>query len=382
MNPIYFDNAATTPILPEVVARMHEVLSAHFGNPSSVHGTGREAKAIVETARKTIAKELNVKPAEIIFTSGGTEGDNMILTSAVQSLGVKTIITSPIEHHAVLHAVEHLQQTFGVQVWYVGVKPSGEIDYNDLVRLLQQDDSKKLVSLMHINNELGTFIDLHRVANLCKDNNALFHSDTVQSVGHYRLDLSETPIDFLVAAAHKFHGPKGVGFVFVRKSSGLAPMIHGGAQERGLRAGTESVHNIAGMEEAFVQAYKNMDEDRAYITDLKSYALKALQKAFPDAYFNGCCANMDQSTYTIINVRLPIPEDKAALLGFSLDLQGIACSKGSACQSGSESGSHVLEHILDEEQQAMPSIRISFSKFNTQKEVDRLVEVLLEYANS
>lgn len=382
MNPIYFDNAATTPILPEVVDRMHEVLSAQFGNPSSVHGTGREAKAIVETARKTIAKELNVKPAEIIFTSGGTEGDNMILTSAVQSLGVKTIITSPIEHHAVLHAVEHLQQTFGVQVWYVGVKPSGEIDYNDLVRLLQQDDSKKLVSLMHINNELGTFIDLHRVANLCKDNNALFHSDTVQSVGHYRLDLSETPIDFLVAAAHKFHGPKGVGFVFVRKSSGLAPMIHGGAQERGLRAGTESVHNIAGMEEAFVQAYKNMDEDRAYITDLKSYALKALQKAFPDAYFNGCCANMDQSTYTIINVRLPIPLDKAALLGFSLDLQGIACSKGSACQSGSELGSHVLEHILDEEQQAMPSIRISFSKFNTQKEVDRLVEVLLEYANS
>lgn len=382
MNPIYFDNAATTPILPEVVDRMHEVLSAQFGNPSSVHGTGREAKAIVETARKTIAKELNIKPAEIIFTSGGTEGDNMILISAVQSLGVKTIITSPIEHHAVLHAVEHLQQTFGVQVWYVGVKPSGEIDYNDLVRLLQQDDSKKLVSLMHINNELGTFIDLHRVANLCKDNNALFHSDTVQSVGHYRLDLSETPIDFLVAAAHKFHGPKGVGFVFVRKSSGLAPMIHGGAQERGLRAGTESVHNIAGMEEAFVQAYKNMDEDRAYITDLKSYALKALQKAFPDAYFNGCCADMDQSTYTIINVRLPIPLDKAALLGFSLDLQGIACSKGSACQSGSESGSHVLEHILDEEQQAMPSIRISFSKFNTQNEVDRLVEVLLEYANS
>ncbi|MGB0260579.1 MAG: cysteine desulfurase family protein [Flavobacteriaceae bacterium] len=382
MNPIYFDNAATTPILPEVVARMQKVLSAQFGNPSSVHGTGREAKAIVETARKTIAKELNVKPAEIIFTSGGTEGDNMILTSAVQSLGVKTIITSPIEHHAVLHAVEHLQQTFGVQVWYVGIKPSGEIDYDDLVRLLQQDDSKKLVSLMHINNELGTFIDLHRVANLCKDNNALFHSDTVQSVGHYRLDLSEIPIDFLVAAAHKFHGPKGVGFVFVRKSSGLAPMIHGGAQERGLRAGTESVHNIAGMEEAFMQAYKNMDEDQAYISDLKSYALKALQKAFPDAHFNGCCADLNQSTYTIINVRLPIPEDKATLLGFSLDLQGIACSKGSACQSGSESGSHVLEHILDEEQQAMPSVRISFSKLNTQKEVDRLVEVLLEYANS
>ena len=382
MNPIYFDNAATTPILPEVVARMQKVLSAQFGNPSSVHGTGREAKAIVETARKTIAKELNVKPAEIIFTSGGTEGDNMILTSAVQSLGVKTIITSPIEHHAVLHAVEHLQQTFGVQVWYVGIKPSGEIDYDDLVRLLQQDDSKKLVSLMHINNELGTFIDLHRVANLCKDNNALFHSDTVQSVGHYRLDLSEIPIDFLVAAAHKFHGPKGVGFVFVRKSSDLAPMIHGGAQERGLRAGTESVHNIAGMEEAFMQAYKNMDEDQAYISDLKSYALKALQKAFPDAHFNGCCADLNQSTYTIINVRLPIPEDKATLLGFSLDLQGIACSKGSACQSGSESGSHVLEHILDEEQQAMPSVRISFSKLNTQKEVDRLVEVLLEYANS
>lgn len=382
MNTIYFDNAATTPILPEVVARMHTVLSDQFGNPSSVHGTGREAKAIVETARKTIAKELNAKPAEIIFTSGGTEGDNMILTSAVQSLGVKTIITSPIEHHAVLHAVEHLEKTFGVQVCYVGIKSNGDVDYDDLLRLLQRDNSKKLVSLMHIHNELGTFIDLKRVAEMCKENNTLFHSDTVQSVGHYRLDLSEIPIDFLVAAAHKFHGPKGVGFVFVRKSSGLAPIIYGGAQERGLRAGTESVHNIAGMEEAFIQAYANLDADKAYILDLKSYALASLKKAFPDAKFNGCCSDFDQSTYTIINVRLPIAEDKVALLGFSLDLQGIACSKGSACQSGSESGSHVLEHILSDEEQTMPSLRISFSKLNNREEIDRLVEVLSEYASS
>lgn len=382
MNAIYFDNAATTPILSEVVARMHTVLSDQFGNPSSIHGTGREAKAIVETARKTIAKELNAKPAEIIFTSGGTEGDNMILTSAVQSLGVKTIITSPIEHHAVLHAVAHLQKTFGIQVKYVRVHSSGAIDYDDLLRLLHLDDSKKLVSLMHINNELGTFIDLKRVAEMCKDNNTLFHSDTVQSVGHYRLDLSEIPVDFLVAAAHKFHGPKGVGFVFVRKSSGLAPIIYGGAQERGLRAGTESVHNIAGMEEAFIQAYANLDADKAHISDLKSHALASLREAFPDAHFNGCCSDLDQSTYTIINVRLPIPEDKVALLGFSLDLKGIACSKGSACQSGSESGSHVLAHILSDEEQAMPSIRISFSKFNTRKEIDRLVEVLLEYTNN
>lgn len=382
MNPIYFDNAATTPLLPEVVARMQKVLADQFGNPSSVHGTGREAKAIVETARKNIAKELHVKPAEIIFTSGGTEGDNMVLTSAVQSLGVKTIITSPIEHHAVLHVVDHLKQHCGVQVYYVNLKPTGEIDYEDLIRLLQQDDTKKLVSLMHINNEIGTFIDLKRVAELCKEHDALFHSDTVQSVGHYRLDLSEIPIDFVVAAAHKFHGPKGVGFVFVRKSSGLTPMIHGGPQERGLRAGTESVHNIAGMEEAFLHAYTNLDTDKAYIIDLKAYALDAIKKAFPDAFFNGCCSDFDQSTYTIINVRLPIPPEKAALLSFSLDLQGISCSKGSACQSGSEAGSHVLEHILNDDQLLMPSIRISFSKYNTRQEVDRLIEVILDYVKA
>ena len=277
--------------------------------------------------------------------------------------------------------MEHLQKIFNIQVWYVDITPTGDIDYEHLARLLAHDDSKKLVSLMHINNELGTFIDLKRIANMCKDQNALFHSDTVQSVGHFRLDLSEIPVDFLVAAAHKFHGPKGVGFVFVRKSSGLASMIHGGAQERGLRAGTESVHNIAGMEEAFLHAYKNLDDDRAYISKLKSYGLAAIQKAFPDARFNGCCADSLLSTYTIINVRLPIPKDKVALLGFSSDLQGIACSKGSACQSGSESGSHVLEHVLDEEQRAMPSIRISFSKYNTQQEIDRLVEVLLAYTH-
>ena len=382
MDSIYLDNAATTPVLEEVVDIITQTLSSSFGNPSSIHSQGRKAKSIIENTRKSIAKELGAESKEIIFTSGGTEGDNMILQGAVHGLGIETIITSKIEHHAVLHSVENLEKKAAVTVQYVKVLPDGSPDIDDLERLLQNDNTKKLVSLIHVNNELGTIIDLKTIGNLCRKNNALFHSDTVQSIGHYRFNLQELPIDFLVAAAHKFHGPKGIGFVFIRKETGLKSLLFGGGQERGLRAGTESVHNIVGLGEAFSHAYTNLDDDQSQITDLKSYCIEQLSSKIPDLSFNGCCDDLTKSTYTILNVRIPMSLDKANLLGFTLDLKGICCSKGSACQAGSETGSHVLNHILSEKQLQSPSIRLSFSKFNTKKDIDHLVNVLEEYISS
>ena len=382
MDSIYLDNAATTPVLPEVVDKMKEVLSASFGNPSSIHSQGRTAKSLIENTRKSIAKELGALPSEIIFTSGGTEGDNMILQGAVRGLGVETIITSKIEHHAVIHAVESLEQSDDINVHYVQVSSDGSPDLADLERLLQHDDTKKLVSLMHVNNELGTICDLETIGNLCRQNDALFHSDTVQSIGHYQLNLQELPIDFAVAAAHKFHGPKGIGFVFIRKATGLQSLLFGGGQERGLRAGTESVHNIVGLGEAFSHAYSNLDTDKSQITDLKMYCINQLKSTFSDMSFNGCCDDLTKSTYTIVNARIPMSPEKANLLGFTLDLKGICCSKGSACQAGSEAGSHVLNHILSKKQLQSPSIRISFSKYNTKQDVDQLVDVLNNYISA
>lgn len=382
MDSIYLDNAATTPVLPEVVDKMKEVLSASFGNPSSIHSQGRTAKSLIENTRKSIAKELGALPSEIIFTSGGTEGDNMILQGAVRGLGVETIITSKIEHHAVIHAVESLEQSDDINVRYVQVSSDGSPDLADLERLLQHDDTKKLVSLMHVNNELGTICDLEAIGNLCRQNDALFHSDTVQSIGHYQLNLQELPIDFAVAAAHKFHGPKGIGFVFIRKATGLQSLLFGGGQERGLRAGTESVHNIVGLGEAFSHAYSNLDTDKSQITDLKMYCINQLKSTFSDMSFNGCCDDLTKSTYTIVNARIPMSPEKANLLGFTLDLKGICCSKGSACQAGSEAGSHVLNHILSKKQLQSPSIRISFSKYNTKQDVDQLVDVLNNYISA
>ena len=379
MDSIYLDNAATTPVLPEVVEKMKQVLSVSFGNPSSIHSQGRTAKTLIEQTRKSIAKELGALPSEIIFTSGGTEGDNMVLQGAVRGLGVETIITSKIEHHAVIHAVENLEKFYQIKVQYVQVLSDGTPDLVDLERLLQHDNSKKLVSLMHVNNELGTISDLEAIGSLCQKNNAFFHSDTVQSIGHYRLNLKELPIDFAVAAAHKFHGPKGIGFVYIRKETGLQSLLFGGGQERGLRAGTESVHNIVGLGEAFCHAYSNLDSDKSHIEDLKMYCINQFKSTFSDVSFNGCCDDLTKSTYTIVNLRIPMSPEKANLLGFNLDLKGICCSKGSACQAGSETGSHVLNYILSKKQLQSPSIRVSFSKYNTKQDVDQLVEVLREY---
>ena len=377
---VYFDNAATTPIRTEVVDVMQDVLNDTFGNPSSTHAFGRSAKTQIETARKSIAKHFNAHPQEIIFTSGGTESDNMLVRCAVQDLDIETVITSRIEHHAILHAVEFLTERKLATVLYVKTDADGAVDYTDLAHLLAADDSKKLVSLMHINNEIGTILDLERVSNLCKTHDALFHTDAVQGVGHYTIDLEQIAVNFLSAAAHKFHGPKGVGFSFVRKNSGLQPFILGGSQERGLRAGTESVHNIVGMAKALEIAYANLDEEQQYLKELKAHAIKQLTNAFPDIYFNGCCSDMERSTFTLVNVALPISEEKASLLNFHLDLNGIACSKGSACQSGSTKGSHVLEEVVPVALKNWPSIRFSFSVFNTQDEVDYLVKTLAAFA--
>ena len=375
MKSVYFDNAATTPMRDEVVDAIAEVLRNNFGNPSSSHSFGRASKVLVEKSRKLIAKHLNVSAGEIVFTSGGTEADNLVLNSAVKDLGVTHIVTSKIEHHAVLHTVKKLQNEFKIQVSYLDLDDKGEIDFSQLEHLLQSE-SKTLVSLMHINNEIGNIIDIKRVADLCKQNRALFHSDAVQSVGHYNLDLQNVPVDFIAASAHKFHGPKGVGFAFIRKNSGLKPLIVGGEQERGLRAGTESIHNIVGMEVAIKEAYNNLNDEIVYIKGLKQYFIDEIKKEIPNVKFNGCSDDLEKSTYTLVNVCLPIPVKKEDMLLFQLDLKGIACSKGSACQSGSSQVSHVLSEILKGEDLQKPSIRFSFSKYNTKAEVDYVISVL------
>lgn len=376
---VYFDNAATTPLRPEVIDLMHHALKKSFGNPSSTHTFGRHTRTQIETARKEIAAHFNAHPHEIVFTSGGTESDNALLRCAVEDLGVTTIISSAIEHHAILHTLDFLKEN-GCSVIYLPVDHHGKIDCTTLESELQKSEGKTLVTLMHINNEIGTILDLKKVAHLCKKHDALFHTDAVQGVGHYTIDLDSIPIDFLSAAAHKFHGPKGIGFSFVRKNSGLKSFILGGGQERGQRAGTESVHNILGMAKALAMAYEHLQEERAYVLNLKKYAMERLQTIFPDIHFNGCCANHAESTYTLLNVCLPIPPEKSGLLDFQLDLKGIACSKGSACQSGSSKGSHVIQTVQSEALQQYPSLRFSFSLFNTQKEIDYLMEVLSEFS--
>lgn len=382
MRKVYLDSAATTQMREEVITRMTDVMKEVYGNPSSTHAYGRSAKSLIEQARKTVANFLNVKPAEIIFTSGGTEADNLALNSAVRDLGVKRIITSRIEHHAVLYTVDQLKEVFEIEVDYINLDNCGNADLKHLEELLKSSEKKTLVSLMHINNEVGNKLDIKKAGEICKIYNALFHSDMVQSVGHYDLDFGEIPVDFTAVSAHKFHGPKGVGFAFVRKNSGLKPLIFGGEQERGHRAGTESVHNIVGLEEALKIAYANLEEEKAYVSGLKQHFLTKLKEEIPGVKFNGSCSDPDKSTYTLVNVCLPVPPEKALMLLFQLDLKGIACSKGSACQSGSDKGSHVLNAFLPEEDLRKPSIRFSFSKFNTKEELDYVVETLKEFIES
>jgi cysteine desulfurase len=378
MKHVYLDNAATTAIREEVITAMAAVMHSNFGNASSSHSFGRSAKAIIEKSRKAIASYFNVSAGEIVFTSGGTEANNLILRSAVRDLGVEEIITTKIEHHAVLNTLKQLQKEYNLSVEYLKMESDGSINPFHLESLLANSNKKQLVSLMHVNNEIGNKMNLKDVAIMIKQNDALFHTDAVQSVGHYKLDLQEIQVDFLAASAHKFHGPKGVGFAFVRKNSGLKPIIFGGEQERGLRAGTESIHNIVGLEVALKMAYENLEKETEYIKGLKQYFITKIKNDIPNVQFNGASENLETSSYTMVNVCLPMPPNKGAMILFQLDLKGIACSKGSACQSGSNQVSHVLFEILNDEDLQKPSLRFSFSIYNTTEDIDYVISELKE----
>ncbi|MGK0411909.1 MAG: cysteine desulfurase [Polaribacter sp.] len=375
MKAIYLDNAATTQIDAEVLELMHISMQENFGNPSSTHQFGRKAKSAVETARKNIAKHFNVSASEIVFTAGGTEADNLILNNAVLNLGVQRIITSKIEHHAVLHTCEFLKKTYNISLDFVNVDAFGNIDQMHLEELLSDSDDKTLLSLMHINNEIGNLLKVDEICAICKRYNALFHSDTVQVIGHYPLDLKKTTIDFIVASAHKFHGPKGVGFAYFKKGFGILPMFHGGDQERGARSSTENVHSILGMDKALSIAISNIEKDRKEIESLKLYFISRLKNISEAIEFNGHSSNLNKSSYTILNVRFPVANE---MLLFSLDMAGIAVSGGSACQSGSNKGSHVLDEILNKDEADKTSVRFSFSKFTTKEEIDFTITKIRE----
>ena len=366
---VYLDNAATTPLAPEVFEAMAPVLKSNFGNPSSSHFFGRNAKAFIENARRNIAGHLNCKPGEILFTSGGTEADNMALLSSVTELGVKRIITSRIEHHAVIHTAEHLDKEFNVAVDYVRLCRKGNVDLEHLEDLLQ-DSRKTIVSLMHANNEIGTLLPLKEVSLMCRKHGALFHSDTVQTMGHYTFDLTDLDIDFVTCAAHKFHGPKGIGFLYVNSKTSIAPLIHGGAQERGLRGGTENIYGIVGLSKAMDLAYSDIIEHQKYVEGLKAHMIQELEKRFDTIDYHGEISK-EKSLYTVLNVSFP-PSDKASMLLFTLDLKGIAASGGSACSSGSNKGSHVLDGL--DADMTRPNVRFSFSRYTTMEEIDYAVE--------
>ncbi|MFL9836085.1 cysteine desulfurase family protein [Flavobacterium sp. ST-75] len=372
MKKVYLDNASTTAIRPEVMKEMMAVMSQNFGNPSSAHSYGRGAKVLLETARKTIASLIGAEAREIIFTSGGTEADNWIIRSAVKDLKVKRIITSKIEHHAVLNTVKVLETEFDINVEYIAVSQNGMVDLDQLKTLLA-DKIPTLVSLMHVNNETGVILDIDKVGKMCKEYGALFHSDTVQSIGKTEIDLKNLPIDFIAASAHKFHGPKGIGFAFIRKNTPLHAMIYGGEQEKGMRAGTEAIHQIVGMAKALELSYKHLNGERDQITILKQYLFKKLDSEFSGYTINGEGAEL---FYNLANVMLPLPDEKTGMILFHLDMKGIAVSRGSACQSGSIKPSHVLKEMLTEEDVKKPSLRVSLSHYNTKEDIDLLIDAL------
>ena len=366
---VYLDNAATTPMAPEVVAAMSDVLLNHFGNPSSTHSYGRSSKALLETARRNLAQHLNCASSELFFTSGGTEADNLACHIAVQELGVKRIISTSIEHHAVGHTVEMYRDRYNVQLHNLSLDAQGHIDLSELDALLK-DPIPTLVSLMHANNEIATLIPLSQIAQLCRSYGAYFHSDTVQTMGHYAFDLKALDVDFITCAAHKFHGPKGIGFLYVNKRIKMAPMILGGSQERGFRGGTENLAGIVGLSKAFDLAYENLQGHQSHVQGLKSYMMGRLKDHFSDIAFHGD-TTPEGSLYTVLNVCFP-PTEKASMLLFTLDLKGVAVSGGSACTSGAAKGSHVLEGIGAD--MTRPNVRFSFSRYTTREEIDFALE--------
>jgi len=368
---VYLDNAATTQLAPEVLEEMLPYLTEHYGNPSSIHSYGRKAKSAIEKARKVVAKYLNASTSEVFFTGSGTEASNTIIKGAVRDLGVKRIISSRIEHHCVLHSVETVEAS-GVRVDFVKLDAEGHVDYANLEELLQSSSDKTLVSLMHANNEIGTLLNLELVSELCKTYNAYFHSDTVQTIGYFPMDVQKIKIHFLSGSAHKFHGPKGIGFVYINSEVHIKPLLDGGAQERNMRAGTENVPGIVGLGKALEVSVEKMEANCEYIGHLKAYMSEQLLTNIPGVKFNGD-RSANGGNYKVLSVSLP-PNEKAELTLFNLDIAGVAASGGSACTSGSEKGSHVLEGIHADP--ARKAIRFSFSKYNTLSEIDYAVATL------
>jgi cysteine desulfurase len=373
MNRIYLDNAATTPMDPEVLEAMMPYLTAQFGNPSSIYSYGRECRLAIENARKTVARILQAHPGEIFFTSGGTESDNMAIHSAIVDLGCRHVITSPIEHHAVLHAVEHFDERDAVTSTYVRLLPDGHIDLADLEAQLAAREERCFVSLMHANNEIGNLLDLDAAGEICKRYQAIFHSDTVQTVGHYRIDLRSKPVHFATGAGHKFHGPKGVGLLYINDNIKVHPLIRGGGQERNMRAGTENVYGIVGFAKALELADARLDADTAYILSLKKYMAGQLLEAIPGVGFNGDA--LGRSLYTVLNVSFPKTERSEMIL-MGLDMKGICVSGGSACSSGADVGSHVIRAINNDPNRV--PVRFSFSRHNTVREIDTVIGALKE----
>ena len=378
MQRVYLDNAATTAIRPEVVDEMATVMKNVYGNPSSTHAFGREAKALIELSRKNIAQRLNVTPAEIYFTSCGTESNNTIIRSCVNDLDVTRIITSDMEHKCVQESIKDLEYRGKVEVVRLNILKNGDIDYNQLEELVKDQSKKTLVSLMHANNEIGNLTDVKQISVLCHQNNALFHTDTVQTVGHYDLDFQDLGMDFASCSAHKIHGPKGAGFLYAKKASHIKPLIAGGGQERGMRSGTENVYGIVGLSKAFDLAIDELDAHIAHIKEIKQYTIDQLQEAIPGVAFNGLSANLDKSLYALLSIKLPFHD---TLIGFELELAGIAVSQGSACSSGAAKVSLVMSTLYsDEEIDQMTPLRVSFSYETTKEEIDALIATLKKIA--
>ena len=370
MERIFLDNAATTPLDPEVLEAMTEVMRDTYGNPSSIHAEGRKARSLIEGARKTVANVLNCSIGEIFFTSGGTEANNMALKNAVRDLGVTRIISSPLEHHCVLHSLDAIKATGAAAIEMVRIDDKGHVDLTDLRRLLADGDEKTLVSLMHSNNEIGNLLPLAEVAEICKEAGAFFHCDTVQTMGYFPIDLDRTRVSFLSGSAHKFYGPKGVGFVYVNNDNIIKPYLDGGAQERNMRGGTENLYGIVGLAKALEKAVREGDARRARMQDVRNYFIERLRATYPDVRFNG---DVDNSHFKVLSVSFP-ESAKGDLLLMNLDLNGISASGGSACSSGIDVGSHVVGHLHPDSRRH--TIRFSFSHHNTREEVDRVVERL------
>jgi len=374
MQRIYLDNAASTPISPEIIKMMSEMMHSKFANPSSVHSFGRESKIIIEKARKSIANLLNTSPGSIFFTSGGTEADNMAIRCGIESYNIKHAITSKISHHAVLYPLQSLEKEGKIELSYVDIDKNGVVSLSHLQSLLASN-SRTFVSIMHANNEIGTIQDVNTIGNICKDYNAIFHSDTVQTIAHFPFNMQELNIDFMAASAHKFHGPKGVGFIYISEDMNINPLLRGGEQERKMRAGTENIHAIAGLSMAMEIAYANLEKESQYIKELKSYMIDRLKLEIPDVDFYGNCTELDNSLYTVLTVSFPESPISEMLL-FNLDIMGISCSGGSACASGNSNGSHVFSTILPNSKRN--GIRFSFSKYNTKEEIDYTIDKLKE----